>query len=80
MNLSSISSAGVRPDQVMVEILARRAEHEDLRAAQTAGEPAAVDDLCRQTGEAMGKLSPVLMTMELDGLIQKRPGNIYERS
>jgi DNA processing protein len=43
-------------------------------------EPIAVDDLCRRTGEPMASLSPLLMNLELDGLIRKRPGNIYERS
>ena len=43
-------------------------------------EPIAVDDLCRQTGEPMPSLSTTLMTLELDGLIRRRPGNIYERT
>jgi predicted Rossmann fold nucleotide-binding protein DprA/Smf involved in DNA uptake len=43
-------------------------------------EPIAMDDLCRRSGEPMATLSPLLMSLELDGLIRKRPGNIYERS
>ncbi len=43
-------------------------------------ESIAMDDLCRRSGEPMATLSPLLMSLELDGLIRKRPGNIYERS
>jgi DNA processing protein len=43
-------------------------------------EPIAVDDLCRRTGEPMPSLANTMMMLELDGLIQRRPGNIYERS
>jgi DNA processing protein len=43
-------------------------------------EPIAMDDLCRRVGEPMATLLPALTTLELDDLIRKRPGNIYERS
>ena len=43
-------------------------------------EPIAMDELCQRTGAPMATLSPLLMNLELDGLIRKRPGNIYERS
>src|SRR5205823_6195131 len=43
-------------------------------------EPIAMDDLCRRVGEPMATLSPLMMNLELDAHIRKRPGNIYERS
>jgi DNA processing protein len=43
-------------------------------------EPVSVDDLCRRSEQPIAALSVLLTTLEMDGLIRKLPGNIYERS
>jgi DNA processing protein len=43
-------------------------------------EPVSVDDLCRRSEQPIAALTVILTTLEMDGLIRKLPGNIYERS
>ena len=42
-------------------------------------EPLSIDMMCQRIGQPISAISPVLMTLEMDGLLRKLPGNVYER-
>jgi DNA processing protein len=41
-------------------------------------EPATMEELVQRTGWSTGALSSMLLMLELDGHIERRPGNAYQ--